>query len=263
MRPQKGFPPRRACPGVRRHVLLFAALILLVAAPLASGKTLSDFEEPHGGENAVIEFDVTREEAGRPRLVVFLNPPSEGFGLIVYRADGSEAYVRNGTRGIQPFPALTEGSYKFFLRGNGLFLLTDRHLDRSPGGNLTITDVNETLRGRADTYVLVPTRNWTLHLEGEGMDGLLFDLRGGGANLNGTTSKAVIQGVPYVLALRGAEGETYRLRLEPREGGVDNGDADPTPTPAATNDAPGPGLLLVAGALGVAAASMRGLRRRT
>lgn len=247
---------------MRRALPPLVVLALLLSAPLAAGKTLLDFEEPHGGDNAVIDFGVTRAESGRPRFVVFLNPPSEGFGLIVYRADGSEAYVRNGTRGVQAFPPLEEGTYKFYVRGNGVFLLTDRHLDRPAGGNATVNDVNATLDGKADTYVMVPTRNWTLHLKGEGFQGQLINLRGGGADLRDGGNAPVSHLAPYVLILRGDAGAPYRLWLEPREGGNATVDPTPTPTPSPTakEATPGPGALFVAGAVALVALA---LRRRT
>ena len=250
----------RPLPGPRvRAALLTLPLLALLVAPMAfaqPGKTLSDFEEPVLGDNLVVDFTVTAEEADKPGIAVFLNPPSRGFGLVVYRADGSTAYERNGTRGVQPFPALPEGAYKAFVRGNGAFQITPRHLDRL-GSGAQVTEANGTLRG-TDAYVLAPTRGWVLHVEGD-VQAELRDLGGPTRTLSTPVAANVSTGAAYVLSLRGEEGSAYRVWLEP------TGPEPSTLTPptagrgqAGGEKTPGAGPLLVA----LAACAALALRRR-
>ena len=244
-----------------RHAASLAPLLLLaLLAPAAhaqpAARTLSDFEEPVLGEDLLLDFRVTAEEAGKPGIVVFLNPPSRAFGLTVYRADGTEAYVKNGSRGVQPFPALEEGDHRVYVRGNGAFQITHANLDRLGGGE-RVTQANGTLRG-ADAWVLAATRDWVLHLEGD-VQAELRDLGGPTRNMTVPMAHNVSRGMVYVLTLRGPDETPYRLWLEPVGPEPDPSLVNQGPTRTPTQDAPGaPLAALVLGA--VAAALV--LRRR-
>lgn len=215
--------------------------------------TLAGFEEPQVGADLVLDFTVTPEEAGEPRFAVFLNPPTRSFGFTVYRADGAVAYERTGTRGVQPFPALEEGRYKAFVRGEGAIQLTDKHLDRMSAGAPRVTDVNGTLRG-ADAYVFVPTRDWRLRVEG--------DVRVEWRDLAGATRQPAVpvdlpvaRGAPHVLTLRGDESTPYRVWLEPV--GEEPAEAGPGRVEPTREETPGMGALVLLPACCAAALLVR------
>jgi hypothetical protein len=220
-------------------LLLLCLLLVPHGAAQSSVRTLADLEEPILGEDLVVDFTVTPEEAGTPGIAIFLNPPGKPFGLVVYRQDGTEAYVKNGTRGAQPFPALDAGPHKLYLRGAGAVQITRTHLDRL-GGGPEVTEVNGTLRG-TDAYLLAPTRGWTLHVEGD-VRVELRDLGGATRQLATPVSENVSRGGVYVLSVRGDEGTPYRAWLEPigpepaatnQTGGSEDEHAHQTPLPGA------------------------------
>ena len=248
-------------PRVRAVASLPPLLVLLLLAPHAAAqsgaRTLSSLEEPVVGTDLVFDVTVGPEEAGTPANVVFLNAPGKPFGLVVYRRDGTEAYSQSGARGVQPFPALEEGTYKVYVRGTGAFQLTPNHLGQLRG-RPDVMEVNATLSG-ADAYVFAPTRDHVLHVEGS-VRAELRDLAGATRDLAMPAAHNVSRGSAYVLTLRGDEGSAYRVWLEP---------VGPEPDPAATvaqpspttppNDTPLGGVpLLLAGAACAALA----LRRR-
>lgn len=255
-------------PRVRAFARVLLALLPALLLPLAahpglaqsSVRTLSDLEEPLVGEDLVVDFVVTSGEAGQPGIVVFLNPPGKPFGLVVYRQDGTEAYVKNGTRGIQPFPALDAGPHKLHLRGGGAVQITRGYLDRL-GANPQVREANGTIRG-TDAYVLAPTRGWVLHVEGD-VRAELRDLGGTTRTLPAPVAEGVTRGGAYVLSLRAPDGTPYRVWLEPtgpEPATLETGGGDGADHEAGHADAPGPGPLLLALALAGAALVLR--RRR-
>lgn len=237
-------------------LLLLGSGGLASLAGAASARTLLDFEEPVVAQSEVLDFTVTPEEAGQPAVVVFLGDPARAFGLSLYRPDGTIAYERNASRGIQALPALQEGVHKFFVRGEGAFQVTNRSLDRL-GGRPAVTDANETLQGGADAWVLVPTRAWNLRVEGN-VTAELRDLGGATRQLAPAASTSVSQGAAYVLTLRGANGTAYRAWLEPV--GADPGPTGGGRVDGPPSETPAPGLLVLALAFVGAAHALR--RRR-
>lgn len=197
--------PRPTCSAVLRALVL----ALILAAPLASGKdTLSSLEEPRKGADQVWDVTITAEEAARTNLVVFRNAPSAVFGLIVYDANGTEVYVKNGTRGLQTLPKLAAGDYRFFVRGSGEFQVTEKGLERLLTGN-----VSTTLAG-TDAYVLAPSRHYRIDFAGD-VDVEFWNMVEAKEQLEAPFSRNATQGGAYVFTVRGAEGTPYSLTLTP------------------------------------------------
>ena len=249
----------RTAPALPALLLVLAAALVAPSAGAQGARTLSDLEEPVTGENLVMEVRVTPEEAGKDGIVVYLNAPGRPFGLVVYRADGTTAFDKNGTRGVQPFPALTAGAYKFFIRGQGAFQLTTTYLDRL-GGNPVVTEVNGTLRG-ADAYVFAPTRGWILRIEGApGVQAELRDLGGATRTLPLPFEGNFTRGSAYVLTFRGAPGASYRVSMErvgPDPVETDGNETRPTPGEGGSARTPGPAPAFVAAGVALAALAWR------
>lgn len=223
--------------------MLRAALLLalVLAAPLASAQaTLASLEEPHKGLDQVWPVTVTQEESARTNLAIFRNAPTSRFGLIIYDSTGAEVYVQNGTRGIQTLPSLAPGDYRFFVRGQGEFQVTEKGLEKLIPGN-----VSTNLRG-ADAYVLSPSRAYRLEVAGN-VSAEFWNLIAEKEQLQAPFARDVTKGGAYVITVRGAEDTPYTLTLVPTE------------APPTGNEAPGLGVAALALALGVAIA----LRRRT
>lgn len=261
--------PRRRGGGVRGArvptLLLLATMALLPAAPGAAALTLRDLEEPTSVVDDVLDVQVTREEAGQPGIVVFLNPPGDSFGLTLVRPNGTSAFERTGSRGMQPLVALEEGPHKVQVRGNGIFQITNRSLD-TLGGRPVVLDANETLRG-TDAWVVVPSRPWNLRVEGN----VTAELRelGGPTREHATpASVSVNQGAAYVLSLRGAEGTPYRVWLEstgavdpiPGAGATPSADGGGSGEEGSGGDVPGPGAVLAVAALALVGLFLRRAR---
>lgn len=224
---------------------------MLLLAPVASAETLSSFEEPRKGVDALYPFDVTADEAGEARAVIYRNTPGRVFGLVVYDDTGKEIWVKNGTRGIQTLPAFSEGRYSFFIRGDGAFQVTDKFLDRK--GHATIPYVlNTTARlDGTDAYAMAPSQNWTLDVEGN-VTVEFWDLSGPSENLTAPFNRTMRWGSAYVLTVRGADDEAYTLGFTPT--------TLPPPEPKET---PAPALPLAFAAVALALVAGRRLRRRT
>lgn len=230
--------------------LLLALLLLPLAAPLAAATTLSDFEEPQRGEDLVVPFTVTSEEANKPRAIIGRVQPGATFTVSVYAPNGSAVYDRRFTSGIQTFPGLPEGDYRLAIRaGLGEVQVTEKFLDRANATSAGLTDVSRTLDG-TDAWVLSPSRNWRVEVEGEGLKVEVWNLRVPGLPvLDAPANFTAELGHVYVMTLRGEEATPYRIRLVPIEA-----------PPAPTNDTPAPAVPAALAALvGLALV----LRRRT
>lgn len=244
---------------MRAWPTFLAALLLLPSVPGAAAATLRDLEEPTTLTDDVLDVTVTPEEAGQAAIVLFLNPPGDPFGLTLYRPNGTTAFDRTGSRGVQPLAPLDAGLHKLHVRGQGIFQVTNRSLD-TLGGRPVVLDANETLRG-TDAWVVVPSRSWALHVEGN-VTAELRELGGATREHAAPISIALTKDVAYVLSLRGADGMPYRVRLEAI------GTVEPIPINPATNgggeappraddDVPGPGVPLLLGILALAGLSLR------
>lgn len=234
------------------------ALVLLLPPVQAQGDlTLADLQEPQVGNDLVVEVRVTAEEAGNATAVVFLNPPTRSFTLVVYDEGGREVYSQRGGRGIQTLPALEEGRHKFFVRGDGAFQVAMRHLDRAGGGE-RVTEAEGTLEGTL-AFALLATRAWALHVEGA-VQAELRDLSGATRNLTLPANASIPERTAHVLTLRGAPGAPYRVWLVPVGPEPAPTTTPATPTGATASETPGPGFSLLLGATLAGVVLMR--RRR-
>lgn len=226
-------------------------LLLVLLAPAASAATLADFEEPHEGLDKVYPFDLTAEDAEKPHAVVFRSTPGKPFGLQIVDAKGTEMWIKNGSRGIQTFPTLEPGPYRFVLRGQGSFQVTDKMLDRRDHPIIPhVLNVSPTLEGPADAYVLAPSSNWTLDVGGN-VTVEYWDLAGAAETVQAPFNRTARWGSAYVLTVRGEPGTPYTIGFTP------------TTLPERARDAPGPALPLAIAAVGLALLAGRRLRRRT
>lgn len=227
---------------------LFAVLLL---APAASAATLADHEEPHEGLDKVFLFTLTPDEAAKPHAAIFRGTPGKPFGLQIVDAQGKELWIKNGSRGIQTFPTLEPGDYRFVLRGQGAFQVTDKLLDRKDHPVIPyVLNVSPVLGGGTDAYVISPTRNWTLDVGGD-VTVEYWDMTGAPETVEAPFNRTARWGSAYVVTVRGEPGTPYSLGFTP------------TTLPEPTRDSPAPALPLAFAALGLVAVALRRFRRRT
>jgi MYXO-CTERM domain-containing protein len=225
----------------RAPVLRWVLLALVLLAPVASAQeTLDSLEEPHAGTDRTWEIVVEPDEAGEARALVFRNPVGKTFTLVIYDANGTEIFIRNGTRGIQTLPGLSAGPHRFFVRGEGEFQVTNKAFERI----LKVDAVNATLEG-TDAYILAPSKPYDVRVEGD-VRLEWWPLAGEADEPPLPLTRAAATGNGYVFTLRGDEGAAYSISLTP-------GEAPAT----ATNEAPGPGALALAALVAIVALTRR------
>lgn len=221
-------------------MLRLVVLALVLLTPFATAaETLASFEEPHAGTDKVWDVTVLHEEENEPRALVFRNRPGAGFGLVVYDSTGAEVFVRNGSRGIQTLPGLAAGEYRFFVRGEGEFQVTEKAWERTVHDN-----VSTTLQG-TDAYILSPTKAYEVAFTGP-VQVEWWDMTATPEALTPPDARQAQVGGAYVMTVRGAEGAAYAISLRETE-------------PVAKAQTPSPAL----GALLVTLAALAVLRRRT
>lgn len=225
---------------MRLSPLLLVPLLLL---PVAQAATLSDLEEPVRGSDRIVPFTLTEHEAGLAHLIVFLNPASKPFGLVLYDHQGASVYEQNGTLGVQGMPRLEPGDYRFLIRGDGAFQVVNRTLDRPAGAN---TSVQETLTGEVDAYLFVPQSGWSVDLTGD-VEVEVRDLTKPAVKHTPPANFTAQPPFPLVLTVRGAPGAAYGITMTPRALEEDAGESE----------TPGAGAALALLATGAALAVRR------
>lgn len=224
----------------RAAVLRWPLLALVLLAPIASAQeTLDSLEEPHGGTDKVWDIVVEPDEAGEARAIVFRNPLGRVFTLVIYDANGTEVFIKNGTRGIQTLPPLSPGPHRFFVRGEGEFQVTDKAFELI----LKVDAVNTTLEG-TDAYVLAPSRPYDVSVTGD-VRLEWWPLTESKQEVALPFARSVDKGNAYVMTIRGAEGAAYSITLTPGQ------------APAPTNEAPGLGAAALVALLALVALTRR------
>lgn len=189
-----------------RWILVILFLLLPTAVAVES---LADFEEPHQGTDKVWDLVVTQDEANARRALVYRNTVGHPFGFIIYDASGAEIFIKNGSRGVQTFPALEAGEYKLFVRGSGEFQVTEKAFERT----LTENNISTTLRG-TDAYVLSAGRYWQVDFTGD-VRIEWWSLTGVPEIVVPPTNRTAEVGQAYVMTVRGDPGAPYTITLNP------------------------------------------------